>query len=295
MSTLREQIDNLDPEKYARDALASARSAKQRADALGLPLPESVRKLLEIPESELARRRAKAIETAGQASSRESRPAPGYPADRGADRVQESNLNFAPAPNPESTRSRRSSVPEFAWTYPSVVDIIAHPSNYDGLNISRSNEDIFPLQWDRIHDAIDTARAVSKLTGPDFLLGSHTYMKRMMPWPISPRYAVPNPVSLDFQESLRKYWPSSLSDARKSASGINKGDTLLIVFAKYDHEESDSTYTFYANVIDHAKIGDDEEEFVVENSGHEIHVLLHDPNLRAIRVVANSINRTIPK
>lgn len=62
MSTLREQIDALSPEQYARDALASARAAKARADEHGLALPDSILQLLDIPEDELARRRAAAIE-----------------------------------------------------------------------------------------------------------------------------------------------------------------------------------------------------------------------------------------
>lgn len=289
MSTLREQIDNLDPEKYARDALASARSAKQRADALGLPLPESVRKLLEIPETELARRRAKAIETAAQASSRESRPAPEYPAARGADRVHESNLNFAPEPNPESVLSQQTGNPDSTWTTPSIADILAYPSNYAGIDLIHFNETL--LSSSRTRDAVDAARAALTLSTPDF--SGESWVEKMSD-SIQKLNAIPNPVGIDFHESLVKNWPT-LIGAQRSSSAINKGDTILIVFAESDTEETGSNYAFYANVVDHANIGNDEEEVVVDKSGHEIRVPLQDPRLRVIEVVANSISRTIPK
>lgn len=60
--TLRQQIDALTPEQYARDALAAARAAKRRADALDIPLPQSVTDLLTTPEHELAAQRRRAIE-----------------------------------------------------------------------------------------------------------------------------------------------------------------------------------------------------------------------------------------
>ncbi|WP_157180219.1 MULTISPECIES: hypothetical protein [unclassified Rhodococcus (in: high G+C Gram-positive bacteria)] len=64
MSTLREQIADLEPTQYARDAHAAARSAKRRAERLGRAVPASALEILAIPEEELARQRAKAIEAA---------------------------------------------------------------------------------------------------------------------------------------------------------------------------------------------------------------------------------------
>lgn len=107
-------------------------------------------------------------------------------------------------------------------------------------------------------------------------------------------HAIPNPVGLDVHESLAKHWPT-LIGTQRSSSVIDKGDTILIVLAESDTEETGSKYAFYASVIDHVNIGNDEEEVVVDKSGHEIRVPLQDPNLRAIEVVAKSISRTIPK
>ncbi|KAF0956910.1 hypothetical protein [Rhodococcus sp. T7] len=69
MSTLREQIANLEPIEYARDAHAAARSAKRRAERLGRPVPASALEILAIPEDELARQREKAIEVAREAAA----------------------------------------------------------------------------------------------------------------------------------------------------------------------------------------------------------------------------------
>ncbi|WP_009475936.1 hypothetical protein [Rhodococcus sp. JVH1] len=69
MSTLREQIANLEPTEYARDAHAAARSAKRRAERLGRPVPDSALEILAIPEDELARQREKAIEVAREAAA----------------------------------------------------------------------------------------------------------------------------------------------------------------------------------------------------------------------------------
>lgn len=63
MTTLREQIDRLTPEEYAREARAAALDAKTRAEELKIPVPTSILKLLNTPEAELARQRAKAIKT----------------------------------------------------------------------------------------------------------------------------------------------------------------------------------------------------------------------------------------
>lgn len=60
--TLRDQIDALPPEQYAREALAAARSAQRRATALGIPIPQDIVDLLAIPEDELAAQRRRAIE-----------------------------------------------------------------------------------------------------------------------------------------------------------------------------------------------------------------------------------------
>lgn len=66
MSTLREQIDALSPEEYAREAQAIARDAIRRAKDLGMEdtIPQYIYDLLDVSEEELARQRRNAIEHA---------------------------------------------------------------------------------------------------------------------------------------------------------------------------------------------------------------------------------------
>lgn len=71
MPSMRDQIDSLDPETYAREAQAIARDAVRRAKELGLPIPESVCSILAISEEELAMQRRRAMEDEAETFEKE--------------------------------------------------------------------------------------------------------------------------------------------------------------------------------------------------------------------------------
>lgn len=331
MSTLREQIDNLAPEKYARDALAAARSAERRADALGLPLPESVRKLLDIPEAELARRRAKAIAAATKPTSRE----PQQPTHRIFGHSANPVPSVTHAPTQDNFDSQDSSSEKYSTGLSADVqttggwdiDLVDHTDDHNlgvinligpytglyGIADTLSPGDFLPPSYlpdmSKINKSAQSRMAASTLSSvwrtiENRNLAIKSFSSQELPNVSANalfKYTERNQNRTGRSESVRiqnllNHSMGSLSnwldDGQQPAKSFTLGDTLIILLSFQEHGEGEQeTHAIHGEVVDRTNIGENAETLTVRSEGTNMRIPLNHPSLRVIKVIANPIRR----